>query len=43
MRLARYFGGDARSELHLQVTYDLCVAQIAKTRTIDRKVLPPAG
>ena len=27
MRLARYFGGDARSWLNLQAAYDLCVAE----------------
>ena len=29
MRLARYFGGDARSWLNLQAAYDLRVAEIA--------------
>ena len=28
MRLARYFGGDARSWMNLQVAYDLRVAEI---------------
>ena len=29
MRLARYFGGDARSWLNLQAAYDLRVAELA--------------
>jgi addiction module HigA family antidote len=31
MRLARYFGGDARSWLNLQAAYDLRVAEIVTT------------
>ncbi len=30
MRLARYFGGDARSWLNLQTAYDLRLAEIAR-------------
>jgi len=40
MRLARYFGGDARSWLNLQAAYDLRVAQIANARRIEREIEP---
>lgn len=42
MRLARYFGGDARSWLNLQATYDLRLAEIANARKIEREVMPIA-
>ena len=35
MRLARYFGGDARSWLNWQAAYDLRVAEIAHAKRID--------
>lgn len=40
MRLARYFGGDARSWLNLQAAYDLRVAEIANARRIEREIAP---
>jgi len=40
MRLARYFGGDARSWLNLQAIYDLRLAEIANARRIDREIMP---
>ncbi|MEX0958664.1 MAG: HigA family addiction module antitoxin [Burkholderiales bacterium] len=40
MRLARYFGGDARSWLNLQTAYDLRVAEIANAKRIEREVVP---
>lgn len=40
MRLARYFGGDARSWLNLQALYDLRLAEIANARKIEREVMP---
>jgi addiction module HigA family antidote len=40
MRLARYFGGDARSWLNLQAAYDLRVAEIANAKRIEREVEP---
>jgi antitoxin HigA-1 len=40
MRLARYFGGDARSWLNLQTAHDLRVAQISKAKEIERTVEP---
>ena len=42
MRLARYFGGDARSWLNLQAIYDLRVAEIANARKIAREIMPIA-
>ncbi len=42
MRLARYFGGDARSWLNLQAAYDLRVAEIENAKRIQREV-EPAG
>lgn len=38
LRLARYFGGDARSWLNLQVEYDLKIA--GRDSTIEREVSP---
>ena len=40
MRLARYFGGDARSWLNLQAAYDLRVAVIGNARRIEREIAP---
>jgi len=40
MRLARFFGGDARSWLNLQTAYDLRVAEIARRKEIERVVEP---
>jgi addiction module HigA family antidote len=40
MRLARYFGGDARSWLNLQTAYDLRVAEQTSARRIAREVTP---
>jgi antitoxin HigA-1 len=40
MRLARYFGGDARSWLNLQTAHDLRVAEIDKAKEIERSVAP---
>lgn len=42
MRLARYFGGDARSWLNLQMNYDLRLAEIQNARRIAREVIPAA-
>jgi addiction module HigA family antidote len=42
MRLARYFGGDARSWLNLQTAYDLRVAEISNARRIVREISPAA-
>jgi len=43
MRLARYFGGDARSWLNLQAAYDLRVAEISNARRILREISPAAS
>ena len=40
MRLARYFGGDARSWLNLQAAYDLRVAEIGNAKRIEREIVP---
>lgn len=40
MRLARCFGGDARSWLNLQTAYDLRLAEIEKAKEIERTVEP---
>ena len=42
LRLARYFGGDARSWMNLQAAYDLRVAEKASARRIEREVVPAA-
>ncbi len=43
MRLARYFGGDARSWLNLQAAYDLRVAEIQNAERIEREIAPKAA
>jgi addiction module HigA family antidote len=43
MRLARYFGGDARSWLNLQTSYDLRVAERSSAIRIAREVSPAVG
>lgn len=43
LRLARHFGGDARSWLNLQIAYDLRVAEIRSARKITREVSPSAA
>lgn len=43
MRLARYFGGDARSWLNLQAAHDLRVAEIANGERIAQEVRPAAA
>ncbi|MGH8209007.1 MAG: HigA family addiction module antitoxin [Steroidobacteraceae bacterium] len=40
MRLARYFGGDARSWLNLQTAHDLRIAEIGHAKEIERTVEP---
>jgi addiction module HigA family antidote len=42
MRLARYFGSDARSWLNLQAAYDLRVAEIENAKRIEREIAPAA-
>jgi addiction module HigA family antidote len=43
MRLARYFGGDARSWLNLQTAYDLRIAEISNAKRIVREVSPSSS
>lgn len=43
MRLARYFGGDARSWLNLQTAFDLRVAEISNAKRIIREISPAAA
>ena len=43
MRLARYFGGDARSWLNLQAAYDLRLAEIENAKRIEKEVQPKAA
>ena len=40
MRLARFFGGDARSWLNLQTAYDLRTTEIDRAQDIERAVEP---
>lgn len=40
MRLARYFGGDARSWLNLQISYELRKAEIENARRIESEIQP---
>lgn len=43
LRLARYFGGDARSWLNLQAEYDLKVATAERGEKIVREIEPRAA
>jgi addiction module HigA family antidote len=43
LRLARHFGGDAKSWLNLQVAYDLRVAELKNGRKIAREIKPKAA
>jgi addiction module HigA family antidote len=43
MRLARYFGGDARSWMNLQAAYDLRLAEIESAKRIEREIIPAAA
>jgi addiction module HigA family antidote len=40
IRLARFFGGDAKSWMNLQAAYDLRVAEIEKAKQIEAEVEP---
>jgi len=42
MRLARCFGGDARSWLNLQAVFDLRVAEIAGAKRVGQEITPAA-
>ena len=43
LRLARYFGGEARSWLNLQLSYDLRMAEISSGKQVEREVTPAAA
>lgn len=43
LRLARYFGGDAKSWLNLQAEYDLKVAMAKAGQAIQREIEPRAA
>jgi addiction module HigA family antidote len=43
LRLARHFGGDARSWMNLQTAYDLRVAEIKSAKRISREISPRAA
>lgn len=43
LRLARYFGTDARSWMNLQAIYDLRVAELAQAKRIVATVRPRAA
>jgi addiction module HigA family antidote len=43
LRLARYFGTDARSWMNLQAAYDLRVAELAQAKRIAITVRPRAA
>jgi addiction module HigA family antidote len=43
MRLARYFGGDARSWMNLQAAYDLRLAEIENAKRIEKEIVPAAA
>ena len=43
LRLARYFGTDARSWLNLQAAYDLRMAEIAQAKQIAATIRPRAA
>jgi len=43
LRLARYFGTDARSWMNLQATYDLRVAELVQAKRIASTIRPRAA
>jgi antitoxin HigA-1 len=43
LRLARYFGTDARSWINLQAAYDLRVAELAQSKRIASIIRPRAA
>jgi len=43
LRLARYFGTDARSWMNLQAAYDLRVAELAQSKRITSTIRPRAA
>ena len=43
MRLVRYFGGDVKSWLNLQIAYDIKIAETTKKSEIEREIVPKAA
>lgn len=43
MRLVRYFGGDVKSWLNLQMAYDIKIAEATKKSDIEREIVPKAA
>jgi antitoxin HigA-1 len=43
LRLARHFGGDARSWMNLQSAYELRVAELKSAKKIAREISPRAA
>jgi len=43
MRLARYFGGEARSWMNLQAAYDLRLAEMKNAKHIEQTIIPVAA
>lgn len=43
MRLVRYFGGDVKSWLNLQMAYDIKIAEATKKNDIEREIMPKAA
>lgn len=43
MRLARYFGGDVKSWMNLQVAYDIKIAEAGNKQAIEREIEPQAA
>lgn len=43
MRLVRYFGGDVKSWLNLQMAYDIKIAEATKKSEIEREIVPKAA
>lgn len=43
MRLVRYFGGDVKSWLNLQIAYDIKIAEAANKSKIESEIEPKAA
>ena len=43
MRLVRYFGGDVKSWLNLQMVYGIKIAEASRKSEIEREIVPKAA
>jgi plasmid maintenance system antidote protein VapI len=43
LRLVRYFGGDVKSWLYLQIAHEIKITEATKKSKIDREVMPKAA